>query len=258
MKRILSLLSLMLFVLVAIPATAQEKESYSSTDVFSIYLKGGLSRAFGLGFQNVNPPLGLDYSQAVGGGVSYEFSRSVRLSANYEFTKLKREQRLNKFEPTAPKLNGPGATYSGGTAYREMWSHFNNAELALEYNFSNLMPALKRAGVNFYLGTGVGGMFVYGNKYAISMAHEELFDLSEILNGTAPAEEWVSETWFAAENDRHNYKALYVPASFNAEFVVNKTIALGLRCGYKFIFTEEAAAPKGLLDAAVVLRFRLF
>lgn len=256
MKRIPSVICLILFVLTAIPAVAQEKEKgcCSSTNAFSIYAKGGITLATGVDFQNVNPSMGVNISPEVGGGLSYEFENGIRLGGNYEFTKYRREQRLSALEPTAPKLDKPGATYEGGTAYREMWTHFNNADISFEYNFSNLMPGAKDAGVNFYLGAGVGYAFASGNKYEISMAYEEWQDPNNIKDGVAMGDSWISKSWLTATNNVHNYNALYVPVNFNLEFKITKIFTMGLRCDYKFLFSDVQVAPKGLFTAGGVLR----
>lgn len=219
----------------------------------SIYLKGGISKASGLDFQNVNPSFGATISPEIGGGLSYEFDFGLRIGGNYEFTKLRREQRLSTLEPTAPKITQPGATYVGGTAYRERWSQFNNADISFEYNFSNLMPAVKAAGVGLYLGTGVGVAIANGNTYTISMAHEEL------RTQNASADTWQMESWLSATNEIHEYKAAYVPVSFNAEYSISKMIAVGVRCEYKALFAQSVTvAPKGLFTAGAVIRMKLF
>lgn len=242
-KKLPIIICLLLCVFAAETASAQG----------SIYLKGGISKASGLDFQNVNPSFGATISPEIGGGLSYEFDFGLRIGGNYEFTKLRREQRLSALEPTSPKINQPGATYVGGTAYRERWSQFNNADISFEYNFCNLMPAVKAVGVGLYLGTGVGVAITNGNTYTISMAHEEL------RTETSSADTWLMESWLSAENDIHEYKAIYVPVSFNAEYALSKMFAIGIRCEYKALFAKSVSlAPKGIFTAGAVIRMNLF
>lgn len=261
MRRFFSIITLLVCVLMIPSLSAQSRGVLPDANELSLYVKGGVSKAMGLDFNNVNPPIGIDYSPAVGGGLSFEFAGSVRLGLNYEFTKLKREQRLNALEPTAPRLDFPGATYNGGTAYRNMWTHFNDADVSIEYNFCNLIPALKMAGFGLYLGTGAGMAFSNGYKYTISMAHEEYYQ-----PGSADDKK-LEETWVSALNEKHNYRAFYIPATLSAEFAASKSLTVGLRYGYRFFLQSTttsasevtiAPAPTGLMDLSVLLRIRLF
>lgn len=262
MKKILSTLCLTAFMANTMNTHAQDNTALDykalRTDTWSVYVQGGASWATGLKFKSINPASGTSIAPEVGFGVNYNLRPWVRLGLNYEFSKYKREQRLDKFEAVSPSFNGAGTgltentANNGGIAYRKLWNMYHNIDLTAEFNIMELWPSRKCTLFNLYAGTGVGMMFAKGNTYTLGMGNEQWEDPNN-ANGTT--DNWSSHTWLKADNSRHNYNSFYVPVVVSAEYDVMPQLTLGVKGQYKALFTSDDFAPSGLEAAAVVVRY---
>ncbi len=247
---------------------AQDEEARDSkalrTHTWSVYVQGGASWATGLKFKSINPAAGTSVAPEVGLGVNYNLRPWVRLGLNYEFSKYKREQRLEDLEALDPSFNPYNPSYNGhasgfinktnnsGTAYRQLWNMYHNVDLTAEFNIMELWPNRKCTKFNLYAGTGIGMMFARGNTYSISMGSEQWESPNNAVDNT---DNWVSYTWLEASNSRHHYNALYMPVVLSVEYDVMPQLTLGVKGQYKAIFSSNDFAPDGLEAAAVVVRY---
>lgn len=228
------------------------------TNTWSIYLQGGASWATGLKFKSVNPAAGTSVAPEVGLGVNYNLRPWIRLGLNYEFSKYRREQRLDNFEAVKPLFDGSSSgmtentVNNGGTAYRKLWNMYHNIDLTADFNIMQLWPNRQCTRFNLYAGTGAGMMFAKGNTYAISMGYEQWEDPN---NAAGNSDNWTSHTWLKAENSRHSYNSFYVPLALSAEYDVMPQLTLGVKGQYKALFTSDDFAPSGLEAAAIVVRY---
>ena len=224
MKKLFSILSISLVTFMATTTNAQTLDYKAlRTNTWSVYVQGGASWAGGLKFKSINPTSGTSIAPEFGLGVNYNLRPWVRLGLNYEFSKYKREQRLDKFETIDPSFNGPGSgltentANNGGIAYRKLWNMYHNIDLTAEFNIMELWANRECSRFNLYAGTGVGMMFAKGNTYVIGMGNEQWEDTN---NANGATDNWTSHTWLKAENSRHNYSSFYVPVVLSAEYDV--------------------------------------
>lgn len=262
MKKLLSILCLTTLLANTMNVHAQDDKALDykplRTDTWSVYLQGGASWATGLKFKSINPAAGTSVAPEVGFGVNYNLRPWVRLGLNYEFSKYKREQRLDNFEAVAPSFDGTSAGLTentanhGGIAYRKLWNMYHNIDLTAEFNIMELWPNRECTRFNLYAGTGVGMMFAKGNTYSLGMGNEQWEDPN---NATGNSDNWTSHTWLNAANSRHSYNSFYVPVVLSAEYDVMPQLTLGVKGQYKALFTSDDFAPSGLEAAAIVVRY---
>ncbi len=228
------------------------------TNTWSVYAQGGVSWATGLKFKSVNPAAGTSMAPEVGVGVNYNLRPWIRFGLNYEFSKYKREQRLENFEAVKTSFDGTASgitqntVNNGGIAYRNLWNMYHNVDLTAEFNIMELWPNRSCNRFNLYAGTGIGMMFARGNTYTIGMGNEQWIDPN---NATGNVGNWASYTWVKAENSRHNYNSVYVPMVLSAEYDVMPRLTLGVKGQYKALLSSDDFAPDGLAAAAVVVRY---
>lgn len=261
MKKLFSILCLTTFMANTMNVNAQDnKPDYKAlrTNTWSIYLQGGASWATGLKFKSVKPAAGTSVAPEVGLGVNYNLRPWIRLGLNYEFSKYRREQRLDNFENMPPSFSGTGSgmtentVNNGGTAYRKLWNMYHNVGLTADFNIMQLWPNRQCTRFNLYAGTGAGMMFAKGNTYAISMGYDQWEDPD---NATGNTDNWAAHSWLKAENSRHNYSSFYIPVALSAEYDVMPQLTLGVKGQYKALFTSDDFAPSGLEAAAIVVRY---
>lgn len=263
----------------ALGAVTPQKSDSLHTKVWSVYAQGGISMAKGLEIESVNAPTGTDISPLYGLGFSYQFKPWVRMSLNYEYSKYSREQRFSSIQPiTEPKLNLPDmelVEISGGQTYHKTWTGYHNVDLTGDFNILELWKKRQNKWFNLYLSTGVGVTMAYGNSYDISMGYEHWEDPSNYLREAyaAPQVKATSDegpaggiqvgnnheiySWVNVDNNRHSYKAPYIPVNLAAEFDVSPRIALGAKLMYKYVFSDEVFAPDHLMAAVATVRFNL-
>ena len=241
-------------------ASAQDYKSLR-TNTWSIYRQGGVSWADGLDFQNVNESSGTSIAPEVGGGVNYNIRPWIRLGLNYEFSKYKREQRFDSFQPVAPQFDGTslGITEleknTGGIVYRNLRSMYHNVDFTVEFNIMQLWKNRKSGRFNLYLGSGFGMMFASGNNYSIGMGYEKWVDPDNFKNGLQVSDNWASRTWVEAVNSNRDFDLNYVPANLSAEYDVSPRLTLGLKGQYKFLLNTKSTDPERLGAAAFVVRY---
>lgn len=258
MKKITILLcvGVMTFMGFPIKAVAQDYDSLR-INTWSVYLQGGMSWAGGVGMKNVNASTGTNVSPLIGLGINYNIRPWVRLGLNYEYSKFAREQRFSEFQQLPSRLN-PSTTLEelyGGTAYRNVWSHYHSVDLTAEFNIMEIWNKRKAKWFNLYLGTGIGGMFAKGNSYAIAMGYERWSDPDNYESSMQVGNNHELYTWMNAGNSRHNFNSLYIPMVLSAEFDVNPRWTLGIKGGGKILFSSDDFAPKNLWSTAVVVRY---
>lgn len=262
MKKIFSILCLAAFVANTMNVNAQDDKplDYKAlrTDTWSVYIQGGASWATGLKFKSVNSTTGMSTAPEAGVGVNYNLRPWIRFGLNYEFSKYKREQRLEHFEPTSPSFNGASAGLTentanhGGIAYRKLWNMYHTIDLTAEFNIMELWANRECKQFNLYAGTGAGMMFAKGNTYVIGMGNEQWEDPN---NATGSTDNWTSYTWLKAGNSHHNYSSFYVPVVLSAEYDLLPQLTVGVKGQYKALFTSDDFAPSGLEAAAIVVRY---
>lgn len=238
-------------------AEAQDHNDYH-TDVWSLYVQGGMSWVGGVEMKNVSATGGTNISPLVGLGVNYHIRPWVRVGLNYDFTKYAREQRFGEFQvlpapmPSNP-LVGNLEEQSGGVAYRNLWSHFHDVDLTAEFNIMEIWKNRKCRQFQLYVGVGVGGMFAKGNGYELSMGYNHWSDADMTAGGIGNNHEMTA--WQKAHNSRHHYNAFYIPVSLAAEYEFTPQVAVGLKAGYKILCSCADYAPGSVGTLALTVRY---
>ena len=262
MKKLIKIMCIGLAAVVGLTTTA-DAQDYKALrkNTWSVYAQGGASWATGVGFENIDPSVGTSTAVEMGAGVNYNIRPWVRLGLNYEFSKFKREQRFGELVPMGTILDMSGSSMSelreqnGGVAYANLWTTYHNLDLTAEFNIMEIWKNRKCVKFNLYAGTGVGVMFAKGNGYSIAMGYEEWTDPANYQGGLQVADDWTSVSWIRANNNRHNFKSIYIPAILSAEYDVTPQLTLGVKGTYKAVLSPDAFAPDGLVAAALVVRY---
>lgn len=240
-------------------ATTAHVNAQRVDNTLSIYGQGGTSWATGTDFENVNASTGTTIAPLVGVGVNYYIRPEVRLGLNYEFSKFKREQRFDTFQPVESMLElsqFPELTdKDGGIAYRNQWTQYHNIDLTAEYNIMGLWKNRSDKAFNLYVGTGIGVMFARGNTYTLGMGSELWVDPNNYVNGSQVSDNWASLSWVKAFNNRHSFNSLYVPLVLSAEYDLSTQWTLGVKGEYKFLFSSDDMAPNGVITTGVTVRY---
>lgn len=248
MKRYLTIIMLALSSGLFADVVAQERgNSAYRTSTWSLYAEGGATMVHGLGMSSVDAPPGMNIFPEIGAGVSFNIRPWIRLGLNYDFSKYAREQRFSEFQPLGvPTGDGTLSEQYGGLAYSKMWTHYNAADVTVEFNLMELWRNREDRRFNLYAGAGFGWLFAKGNTYDITMGHERWSgSYKETIN-----------TWLDAVNSRHKYDVGYVPMLLSAEFDVSPVVTVGLQGNYKRLLKCDNA-PKGIGTASVVLRLNI-
>ena len=229
------------------------------TDTWSIYAQGGVSKAFGIEYQDVRPQWITELSPEWGAGINYHLRPWLRLGLNYEFSNFSRQQQYDEFQPiAAPKdLEGMIILNSyGGLAYSDLTYYFHNTHLSLEFNLMELWKERRSRRFNLYLGSGLGMMFAQGRSYSVEMGSYDWADPANIQDGAEVSDNWATESYVRANNVNGAFNALYVPGTLSFEYDLKPQFTLGLKGEYKYVFPgHHLYQPSGLATAALVLRY---
>lgn len=241
MKRLISTISLALLLCWA--ASAQVVESYNKlrTNSWSFYGAAGISGAMGNDLPvSVNPTLSSFIAPAFSGGVSFNVRPWFRISTGYDFSSFTREMRFPEVQPD-------------GLSYRKMTKLYNAVDFTLEFNLMEVFYKRKSKRFNIYLGSGIGGMFAYGNDYTISMGEKETIDPDPWNNN------FEFDAWLNANNRQLASNALYVPARLSFEYDVTPRLTMGVRGDGRYIFLTKAKdmMPISTQMLETVIRFNI-
>lgn len=238
MKKVLTIIA---GALLATSAFAQvEVESYDAlrTGTWSPYVKGGISFATGGDFENVNAGVNTYVAPMAGLGIDYNILPWVRVGLGYEASLYNREQRLAKIT-------------DDGTTYRNLGVLYHGVDLTADFNIMEIWNNRACKAFNIYLGTGVGYMFAYGNKYDINMGFKE------IVENKADADNYTIQTWVKAHNEPVSFNSLYIPANLSFEYDINPRFTVGLEAGVKYLLGNAAYMPKLTESVGVTLRWNI-
>ncbi|MBO4656410.1 MAG: OmpA family protein [Bacteroidales bacterium] len=238
MKKVLTLIA---GVLLAATAFAQvEVENYDAlrTNTWSPYVKGGVSLATGGDFKNINADWPTYLAPMAGLGIDYNILPWVRVGLGYEASLYKREQRL-------------GAIEADGTTFRNLGVLYHGVDLTADFNIMEIWKNRACKAFNIYLGTGVGYMFAYGNRYDIKMGFNETVD------PTPNTDTYKIETWVTAHNEPVKFGSPYIPANLSFEYDINPRLTLGLEAGVRYLLGNSEYMPKLVENLGVTLRWNI-
>lgn len=240
-----------------------DAQDYKSlhTKTWSVYGQGGVSWATNMGLKGINSSNSTFVAPEIGIGVNYNIRPWVRLGANYEFSKFKKEHSFDDFQAMDPilDLTSSGMTQllqnKGGIAYGKQWMRAHNVDLTAEFNIMQIWQNRKSTWFNLYAGTGVGAMFAKNNIYSVGMGYEEWADPNSTLGGNLASDNWASYSWVKTDNDSHRFSSLYIPVVLSAEFDVLPQLALGVKGEYKVVLSSDDFAPNGIVTTALTVRY---
>lgn len=238
MKKILTIIA---GALLTVTAYAQvEVENYDAlrTNTWSLYGKGGVSLATGGDFKNVNASWPTYLAPMAGVGIDYNILPWVRVGLGYEASLYKREQRL-------------GAIETDGTTFRNLGVLYHGVDLTADFNLMEIWSDRACKAFNIYLGTGIGYMFAYGNKYDIKMGFKETVD------PTPNTDTYKIETWLTAHNEAVKFGSPYIPANLSFEYDINPRLTLGLEAGVRYLLGSNEYMPKLVENLGVTLRWNI-
>lgn len=238
MKRLLTIIAGALLTVTAFAQVEVENYDALRTNTWSPYVKAGVSLATGGDFKNVSASWPTYIAPMAGLGIDYNILPWVRVGLGYEASLYKREQRL-------------GTIDADGTTFRNLGVLYHGVDLTADFNIMEIWKDRACKGFNIYLGTGIGYMFAYGNKYDIKMGFKETVD------PTPNTDNYKVEAWVTAHNEPVKFGSPYVPANLSFEFDVNPRLTLGLEAGVRYLIGKDAYMPKLVENCGVTLRWNL-
>lgn len=219
------------------------------TGTWSIYVQGGLSKAGGVWYQNIDAKKSYDLSPAVGGGVDYTIRPWVRVGAEYLYSRYRREQRMPSLTTTAMPVK----------AYGNYLMNYHNAKLGVGFNFMELWSGRKAQWLNIWVSTGVGYMMAKGNEYGIYFNTTITQDgVQKPANGDIHIDNNSNVSISGnvrTTNEHSSFNQWYLPAALHVEFDVTRRFTVGLKGEMDWILNGEDIAPSRLAFGLATLRY---
>lgn len=216
---------------------------------WSVYGGGGLSRASGVGYPNLNAGRSLDFSPSGAVGVDFTLRPRARFGAEYLWARWRREQRPEAPDPSAMPFKAYGSRLTDG----------HSVKLHADFNLMGFRKGGKTLGLDIWAGTGVGFMSGVGNEYSL------FFSTTRTCGGaTVPVAGEVSvsdggSTTITGNvrsvNDGVRFSRVFIPATLHFEAGLSRRWTAGVKCEADFPAGRGKDAPEQVFSALFTLRY---
>lgn len=248
-------LQILLALFVAVPVFARTEGEGAGSVVcrdlrtgWSIYGGGGLSRASGVQYPNVNARRSLDFSPAVVGGVDFTLRPWVRFGAEYLWSRWRREQRPSVPDPSVMPFKAYGSHLTDG----------HGVSLHADINFMCFRKAGRMHGFNIWAGTGVGFMSGVGNEYSLLFSTTQTHDGTTVPVGgdvSMGNEGSVTITGNVQSlNEDFRFNRIVIPVTLHFEVDLSLRWTAGVKGEAAFLTGRDANAPERLFSVLFTLR----
>ena len=225
------LLTLLLLVLPRVGGEA------AAQDLVSVGLSGGAAWNFGSSFKNVGANEANVLQPVLGADVAVKVMPRMRISLNFDFSRMIREQLNSTLEPIAGSVL-PGSVE--GTVYNDFKMRFLAVGAMAEYD---VLPA--GGLLSLYVGTGCGFLLADGNTWALSVRNEMRSD------------NWTSTVSVNGKNQLHNFGAPFIPARMSLECRILPQMSICAGGTSRLILSKNTLAPKVQVFATLGIRLDL-
>lgn len=226
-----------------------ESNGVLRTRTWSIYAQGGLSKAIGVPYQDIQAKPGYSLSPAIGGGIDFNIRPWIRIGAEYLLARYRREQRMPYLDHTVMPVK----------AYGSYAALCHNAKLGIGINAMEIWPARRAQWLNLYLGTGAGCMFGRATDYGIWFSTTLTQNGETIPIGAGATLGNETTTTITANvkttNAHTAFNCPYVPASLHLEAALGPQFTIGLKGEADWILHRKAVAPENLIFGLLTLRY---
>lgn len=228
-----------------------DKRDYNKdvrTTTWSIFAQGGLSRAGGVWYGNIDAKDSYIYSPALGGGVDFTIRPWVRIGAEYKWSRYRREQRFSSVAPVMPVKT-----------YGNYMMNHHNVALSADFNVMEFWPRRQAQWFNIWVGTGLGYMMADGNEYGIWFNNTITQNgVTTPITGNVNINNSSSVTVsgnLTTKNDHSAFDRFFIPTSVEAEFDVSRKFTIGLKAEMDWVLSRKEIAPKAIAYGLVTLRY---